>query len=358
MERREESALNWLRALFAFLVLLAHVRKQFLLPYGEVEVRDFDILLRGFYFVTGFGSASVVGFFVLSGYLITRHYSGSLLSGSITPGAFLLSRGIRIYTVLLPVLIGSWLLVTLSPLSEDCSWRSFFAALFLLQPLNPPAFGGNAPLWSLGYEAWCYVIFCGIFAGIGLFRRARRRPALLWSLVGVLPLALFPVWMAHYLALWSLGAVAARIQSPECDSLGGKRRARVYKHLALVCSVAGFFLARSGFPSVARDYVVAVPLAVCLALLSNVATERRGRAARLGAKLAEFSYSLYLTHYPLVLLAGVFWGAAQPPSTRSFVWTGAVTVICLLFGYLFSLQTERRTSALRTWAFGKLGARA
>lgn len=352
---REVSSLHFLRAIFAFLVLVGHARQQFLLPFGEIFGSDVGLFVRGIYFVTGFGSASVVGFFVLSGYLITHHHFGPLFEGSVSRGAFLLNRAIRIHTVLIPALLGSWLLVALSPLEQVCSWRSFLAALFLLQPLNPPAFAGNAPLWSLGYEAWCYVAFCGLVGGVGLLRGAERGKGLLWVLVGVAPLALFSLWMAHYLMLWTLGAMAALLQPRLFDSANGRGPLRVYRYLAIAGAIAGFVSARMGLPVVARDYVVAVPFAASLVFLSNSSGDGVSKSSRLGERLAQFSYSLYLTHYPLVLLAGTFWGAAVRPSPGALSWSGAVVLFCVGVAYLFSLQTERKTKFVRAWIAGKLG---
>lgn len=353
--RRESSALNWLRALFAFLVLVGHVRQQFLVPYGEIRAHDIDLFVRGIYFATGFGSAAVVGFFVLSGYLITRHYHQLLLTGAMTPPAFLLNRAVRIYMVLVPVLLGSWLLVSLAPLHQEASLRGFFAALLLLQPLNIGAFAGNSPLWSLGYEAWCYFAFCGLVGGVGLVRRGARGRGIVWGILGLAPFAFFSVWMTHYFLLWALGAGAAVAGARVSECSDGRGSHRVFGWLAGSCAVAGFMAARFGLPSVARDYAVAVPLAATLALMQRATGRRESLLDRLAAKLARFSYSLYLTHYPFVLLFGVFWGRGHQPSAKVLSLAAAACLVCVLFALTFSAHTERHTNAVRAFLGKKLG---
>ena len=145
-------ALHWLRVALAFLVLVSHCRGHLLVDYSAL--REPTLGLRVLYFMTGFGSIAVTGFFVLSGFLITRRYFEPLRNGEITPFAFLGGRAVRLYLVLLPVLVFSGFLVRFSPVRGALGWDTLVYNALFLQPASVAYYANNAPLWSLGYEAW------------------------------------------------------------------------------------------------------------------------------------------------------------------------------------------------------------
>jgi peptidoglycan/LPS O-acetylase OafA/YrhL len=76
---------------------------------------------------------------------------------------------------------------------------------------------------------------------------------------------------------------------------------------------------------------------------------------RLGGRLAAFSYTLYLTHYPMLAL----WNQFCPKRYEtmggvSFLWYAAKIFSCLLVGWVFYLPFEARTSVVRKWLRNRL----
>lgn len=145
------------------------------------------IVNKALYFATGVGRQSVMVFFVISGYLI----GGSVLSGRFSWGNYGAARLSRLWTVLLPCLLLTWiidrLIGTIDPAVLSGSytnvWNSgppsgsfsnsvltLLGNLLFLQTIAVPVFGSNGPLWSLANEFWYYLlpahpVFCWLAAG-------------------------------------------------------------------------------------------------------------------------------------------------------------------------------------------------
>jgi len=74
----------------------------------------------------------------------------------------------------------------------------------------------------------------------------------------------------------------------------------------------------------------------------------------LHTKLASFSYSLYLVHFPMMLLiiaivqeyVGIEF--LQQPTTESYLYFTLIVIFLCLYGYLFALITEKHTFKLVT----------
>ncbi|SDT82499.1 Peptidoglycan/LPS O-acetylase OafA/YrhL, contains acyltransferase and SGNH-hydrolase domains [Streptomyces sp. TLI_053] len=173
-----ENGFGLLRLLLAISVILAHAN-----PLG---MGTSDLGADWSHGQTGLGAVAVAGFFVLSGLLITR--SGMRLSTA----RFLWSRAIRI-------LPGLWacLLLTAFVLAPAVARHEHLLDGFWSHPQgpweyvranwsigvnqwsisgllahNPHAGSFNGSIWSLAYEALCYVVVAAL-AATGLLHRAR-----------------------------------------------------------------------------------------------------------------------------------------------------------------------------------------
>lgn len=159
-----------LRLAFAVTVLLAHA------PEITDGNRSRELLAR----LTGvnvtLGMIAVDGFFLLSGYLILQSW---LREPKLK--AFLKKR----FTRIVPGYLTSALLSTLavgllapgSPLFfTHLGKRYLFSLARLTAPSTPPVFPGlpfptvNASLWTIGYEALCY-LFVAVLGASGLLKR-------------------------------------------------------------------------------------------------------------------------------------------------------------------------------------------
>ncbi|WP_086459634.1 acyltransferase [Agreia sp. VKM Ac-1783] len=186
------NSLNAIRLFLAVIVIVSHS--------WLVNGLGVPPMLNG----TDPGLVAVAGFFAISGYLVTasRLRSRSLLS-------YLWRRFLRIYPAFLAALIAvAFVLAPLSTLIDphgSIDWRSGFsyvlanAGLFVQQTTvehtlvnNPFPFVWNLPLWTLIYEALCYVVI-GVL--VSLLPRRLLGTALAIMLVGTTTVSLtFRFW--------------------------------------------------------------------------------------------------------------------------------------------------------------------
>jgi peptidoglycan/LPS O-acetylase OafA/YrhL len=192
------------------------------------------------------------------------------------------------------------------PLRTDASPANEFAAttfagnLLGLQTVIVENFGGNYALWSLANETWYYIQFpllLIVFTG-----SSRLRQLVAATLLVVLGTAL-PLPITVYFALWLLGAAFSRIRI-DCGT--GARIMLVT--VAAACSI--YFRIRGSnddlkLESFPQDLVISLPL---LALLSSLQAPLATQSFPMRVivrgvhVLSEFSFTLYVTHIPVIRL--------------------------------------------------------
>jgi peptidoglycan/LPS O-acetylase OafA/YrhL len=176
---------------------------------------------------------------------------------------------------------------------------AFFGNFFYLQSFISPVFGSNGPLWSLSYEFWYYIIFPAMILAIAAWGGIRMR----FFYAGMLLLLLWFVgWqISFYFPIWLLGAFEGyllrkskfRPAFPGISVLGG---------LVFAGALAWCRTHRLS-SDVLTDYVVAVCFGVWLyTLLLGSREDVQPAYERMAKKISGFSYTLYLTHFPVLLL--------------------------------------------------------
>jgi peptidoglycan/LPS O-acetylase OafA/YrhL len=350
--------ISLLRGLAAFVVAAAHLRAE-MYP-GLRTIPDPSLWFEGFAFVTGFAHQAVLVFFVISGWLV----GGSLLNKMGHPGAltsYAIDRVTRLWTVLVPT-FGLALLLGLGtdvvlPGSVDFSAANEFSALSFagnllgLQGVVLDNFGGNYALWSLANETWYYVLFPLL---VLLFAARRTIPRIVSGSGLALAVALLPGDLILYFAIWLLGVVFSRVRI-ECGP--GVRCA----WLVLLAAVASYFRLtgdndRFDQTTLGMDLVLSL---MFLALLSSLqfkaapASKLSRPLGRIGTFFAEFSFSLYVLHLPLIFLlrhlALTHFGLTQlsPSEPLHFaVYLGMLAAL-LLGSYLSYLLFESQTYRIR-----------
>jgi len=159
-----------LRILFAILVILSH---SFELIDGN---RSREILTRVFGTIS-FGVLAVDGFFVVSGYLITKSYISS------EPLAYLLKRVLRIYpgfivAFILSIALCEYVSPHLSAITKGEIYDDIFNLVFLMSPYIKTAYPGsfypapNGAMWTISYEFHCYLLIM-LLAFFGLFKNRK-----------------------------------------------------------------------------------------------------------------------------------------------------------------------------------------
>ena len=299
-------------------------------------------------------------FFLISGWLV----GGSLMNRLHQPRAlanYAIDRVTRLWTVLLPTLMLILLVglsigaaqpgtVDLSP-TNDYSALSFIGNLLGLQTFLVPNFGGNYALWSLTYETWYYVQFpllALVLFGHGRFKRIACAAAF------VVLVIVLPKMISMYFMLWLLGAAFSRLEL-HCGN--GLR-------LVLGLLTTGLFsyyrLTGSNNElvpeSFVQDMICSVPLLLLLSSLHqpvDPASPRFLRINRLATFFSDFSFTLYVTHLPLIFvvihIGSTIFGREQlnPFVTQDYLWYGAILLGLIGFAYVFYLAFERNTFRIR-----------
>ncbi|WP_426109601.1 acyltransferase family protein [Massilia sp. PWRC2] len=353
------------RALAAIEVAAAHLRAIFY-P-GMRTIADPSLWYQGFAFITGFGHQAVLLFFVISGWLV----GGSLLDKWQQSGAianYAVDRLTRLWTGLIPVFILSLLLSLsrgeLDTSTIDYTSRGEFSALTFagnligLQLISVPAYGGNFALWSLSNESWYYLLFPLL---VLMFRADRRSVRVMAALtICALAIALPPVLLLYFI-IWLLGAAASRVQI-DCSS---PMRAIVI----FIAIIASCFCRLKGLnddismAAFVPDLVLGLLFLLVLCSLQNSAAPTFPSfvlLAKLGRFFAEFSFTLYLIHVPLIYVLKIVChktlGVGQfsphdPLHIGVYILMLCFLVVC---AYLFYLLFEARTPQIRTWVKRKL----
>lgn len=294
-----------------------------------------------------FGHQAVILFFVLSGFCIHYRRANDLRDGNPAPfrvGPYLYRRARRIipplyFALALTAVLGAvvrWINPAAvsgsyldNPYAEpfliqNNSMRVLIGNLLFLQSLVVPMYGNNTPLWSLAYEFhfyWMYPLFLMLRRGVGAW--PGTLVVLLISIGTGTFLTVRPEWMPSLLPVaalwfcWVVGALAAEVYVggaswPEITRgkvvtgllalvwLGSIRKVSwLFGDLlgGLVCAQGLLLLLRSRGGNFEN-----VPQGSCRRVLDH-------GLQRLGA----ISYSLYLTHVPVLGLVAAYWYTQPHP---------------------------------------------
>lgn len=316
-----------------------------------------------------YGHSAVVVFFVLSGYVVAfvvdqkerdwRTYAASRLS--------------RVYSVVVPALIVTVLADAIGRAHDTTlytyPWDQFAvrttAALAMLNEfwfiaITPYS---NVPYWSIAYESWFYLLF-----GLWTYAPARWRwtlAAALLLLVGPKIAILFPLWLAG-VALYHWRAVRPRHQSWAWVLLSVSWLGIVWLHLS------GFFDVSYGWTKAwlgdwlfvqmafskffVGDYLLASFVVMNFLAMQTLAPVMGGwllPAARPVAAVASVTFTLYLTHQPLMLMWATVLNGGKAGWTGWWLVAGLVAASVWLIAHI----TEKRRGALRLALLARLKRR-
>lgn len=320
---------------------------------------------KAFYFMTGFGHAAVMVFFVMSGFLVGGKVLECLLENNFDWQKYAIDRISRLYSVYVLALLSGgaldWLgyhyfnhfgfydqtfsgriAVINHDFHQTLSVSIFAVNLGMCQTILGPVFGSNGPLWSLANEFWYYAagpLLFGLFflrAGWKLFFGAVALALIFWFLPGSILI---------YGLVWLLGAAVYAMN----------RRRLLPLWVSLVLFAVCFSIARMQWFKIPylTDFLIGISFA--LVINSTAGGSWRIPWHRFNRMAAGFSYSVYLCHFPLLvfILSVLFqkgWiGFRAPLTLNSAVVFLLILVMVYGWCFLISLITERRTSQIRAW---------
>jgi peptidoglycan/LPS O-acetylase OafA/YrhL len=355
--------INMLRGCAALLVMAGHLRSYVFANLGSLDHPNLAIKL--FYGITGLGHQAVVIFFAMSGYLVGGKVVQQMISGHWSWSSYLLRRLTRLWIVIVPALAATFVIdhvgMALGGVGYDGSLYpiyvsgpnaqhplsygigTFLGNLAFVQTIWVPIFGSNAPMWSLANEFWYYLVF-PLAASLALlpYRAAQR---LLAVLLLVAALWFLPGWLLQAGAIWIAGAAAAWLgkQSWAATALQWTS----VRLLATALAVTALTLAKAS--TRVGDLPMGIAIAVWLPVIAMV--PRCGRFySSCASGGAEISYTLYLTHFPLlslVIMVGLAPHRFLPSPSGALIYFG-LFISAIAWATAFWWCFERHTNGYFT----------
>jgi len=367
------AALDAIRILAALAVLFDHARGMFFQHYPQVEPRLATVPVKALYFISDFAGDAVTVFFVLSGFFISSAILRDHVRGRWSWKEYAISRGARLYLVLIPALLLTVLWDGIgirwfdgfgrySGGVPDMGFRSFqstytLKAFFGTLVFLRNGFGSDGVIWSLYCEFWFYVAFPALVClWLALRRKRYAKAAGYVAVVWVAGLILGPY--RENFAVWLFGfgvAVAANyLRFPN------RRRsaAWLFTVLAGLLFSAALVATRMGKPLPGGEYTEGLLFAVFMYGLVQLPLPAGPVWAGAAKEGAGFSYSLYLMHAPVLLLIDAMAGGSasrrwQPDTWHIAIFMGICAAV-IVYSYVLAQLTEKHTTEVRAWLRAKV----
>ncbi|MGY2049901.1 acyltransferase family protein [Methylobacterium sp. JK268] len=326
-----------LRLVLAALVVVSHAPE---LVDGD---RSREILTRLFGTLS-FGEVAVDGFFLLSGYLITR----SVLGSASLP-EFLGKRVLRIYPA---YLVSSLVCIAVvAPLAGgdlgSVRIPDMLGRLLVLGvPSVPHVFGGlpypvlNGSAWTIAYEFGCYLLAAGL--GLcGALGPNRRFLAMLAVLAAACALRWHPAFDPADPRLFKLGTAFRFALIFCCGGAFFLYRDRIAYRAGRAAAAALLLAALLFHPLLAEPALTVLGGYLLFGFAFAVPA---GRLARL-AQETDISYGLYLYAWPIQNLV-VMQDRTAPPWVVALVGLAGASLLGLLSWHLVERPALARRAAL------------
>ena len=315
------------------------------------------------------GFIGVDVFFVISGYLITRHILEDISAGTYRTAGFYAKRAKRIFPALIVVLIVTialgWLILTPEEY-ESLGRHVISGAGFLANFQNWTEAGyfdraaDTKPLlhlWSLGVEEQFYIVWPLIIAFLlrrtGMLLKGMLACVVLSFAFSILTLTVLRDATADFYSpltrFWEL-AIGAMVAYAALYRPGFASRYRpVLAWVGILLAVAGVLMLQPDytFPG-AWALLPTVGTALLILAGANAPCNRLVLAAAPMVWIGLISYPLYLWHWPLLSLARILEGAT--PSATMRLWVLAASVVLAWMTYRFvELPLRTATGRARKW---------
>lgn len=305
-----------------------------------------------------FGSEAVMAFFLISGFLI--HWSSHQLGQFEGARKYFAKRATRVYSVWVPAMAAIALIVYAEGRwSPDDSWARALGNLFMLQDVSllkpavicDPLFF-NAPLWSMHYEWWFYVIYPVVL----MVAEPKKRTHVvgILAVLGGITYVLIPNPLSRlfmYFSIWWIGVEAA-------ESLRGKGAvsapdlvrpvayaAAAAAPIVLLCIQA--WRSTGLIAAGTHPFLEARHFASAILLLSIAFAWQRLRWAGFAWTIGPFaivtpiSFSLFLVHFRSMATATYLRDVVTNPAVALAAYGTLTIAFCLLVERLFAPRLRK-----------------
>jgi len=337
--------LDALKGAAAQLVLLHHFAL-----YGPLALAFADTYPDTAEWLVDYGRMAVQVFLVCAGFLAARGLApeGRLLAGNPLP---LIGR--RYLRLALPFVAAISIAVIVSAIADQwlddpavpdrATFGQWLAHVFLLH--------GVLGAESLSAGVWYVAIDFQLYAVMALLLWLGRKPS--GALLAVLGLAIASLfhfnrdssldnWAIYFFGSYGLGAAA----------WWASARGRLRLWLGLIATV--------GIAALVEDFRLRIAIALAVALLLAFSRRsgllERWPQGRLAAFFGRISYSVFLVHFPVLLLANALFANSAPRDAAAITWWTLVTWgACIGAGMAFHRWIEvpagkvQMPALLRQW---------
>jgi peptidoglycan/LPS O-acetylase OafA/YrhL len=341
MPKREEPNLVFLdamRGLATLVVFLGHVHF-FLMPFslndalssGAILTIIFTIIMQLFVF----GHQAVILFVFLSGFWVAY----SQMKRKLSKKDFLKRRITKVY---LPYvfalifslgidLIGNFLFPEFYS-QFIMSVNNFFSTLFLYGALYS-GFGSNVPLITVALIIFCYLLFA-------IFEK-HLKIGILVGIIGTIAYFVFlePILTIFvYWNIWLMGAIISKIyfekKSFKLKNIKHKLIARIFDiitGLFILWVLYKNYIYVLDYSNLIAYVIEDLILGLCMSYLTYrlLTTKFEITLPKLFNKLSDHSYSLYLIHYPIIVIFYAYFG-------KDLIALIPVIILVTILTYLFN----------------------
>jgi peptidoglycan/LPS O-acetylase OafA/YrhL len=353
-----DRALDGLRGISAAVVVIAHAASGVL---GQLYPAA--ALLGGW-----LARLAVIVFFVLSGYVIVMSVRRMMDSGGFSMRQFAINRVARIYPPFLLSLLLVWTIAMLTTREFMVPDPAFPARDFTVGPFvflrdaiflfgnGTPAQMINGPIWSLRLEVACYILTA--LCVLSLERPARIQAVwlgLAFAFATATFIRLEGAWLA-FLAFSAGGAAAIwPIQVARLPTVGLTVAAIAAGALAFGLTGASHGKFEPHW-SYSLFQIMAVLMAVSLAVKSAEGPRPGQQLAARFHWLADASYTVFITHYPVMIAVAAFWPKPDGIGSRCLM-----IIVLVATAFLFAVPAARiveQQTVFRGWLDRLIPSRA
>ena len=300
---------------------------------------------------------AVIVFFILSGYLIAHSLETNIeRNGSLRLNVYVAARIARLYPPFIYAVAVSLLVyfvmeffglpgraVAMRLPGDSYAVRDVVhisvsdikLALLMLQGM----LNINGPLWSLYIEAKMYVLFACVIT----FSSANRSVVLklacaLICLIAAKAGVAYNPGFAAYAAIWMIGALSYYVWN-QCAN----KNSRILLCLALIIAAEAWNILEDG----ASPWIVARDVSIVV-FISWLLFKLRVRVPS-SQRIADCSYSLYATHFPILLLGQSLLIQSGKVSVSATIWVALASTAAALGVALIGGVIEEKKLLIQNW---------